>query len=45
MFQTKIIAKNQNTHFVFGNVLSKIVPLIIKCRKIFYRQQATQMTI
>ena len=37
MFQTKVVMKNQNTHFVFSNFffLSKIVPFMRKCGKIF----------
>jgi hypothetical protein len=28
MFQTRVAEKNQNTHFVFGNFFSKILPFI-----------------
>jgi len=28
MFQTKVVEKNQNTHFVFSNFFPKIVPFM-----------------
>jgi len=32
----KVCRENQNTHFVFSNFFSKIVPFMRKCGKILY---------
>jgi hypothetical protein len=32
----KICSENQNTHFVFNEIFSKIVPLMKKCGKTLY---------
>jgi len=37
--------ENQNTHFVFGNFFSKMLPFMRKCGKIIVEHGIPQMTI
>ena len=41
----KSCTENQNTHFMFGNCFSKIVPFMRKCGKNIVKPDTSQMTI